>query len=148
MCAKNYQSIPNGSRVMPISANWPRTDGRTHKSIIEHTPKVDFSRSVAFSSGREITWTFQPYVYWRKASQVRKLNWMPPLLRKHTYSNTRMTSQPKKSENFQIKVSDIFLYFCSIDCGYSLEPPWRGGSNEYPQSLFLSRNKKNNVYPC
>ena len=25
---------------------------------------------------------------------------------------------------------------------------WRGGSNEYPQSMFLSRNKKNNVYPC
>ena len=24
----------------------------------------------------------------------------------------------------------------------------QGGSNEYPQSLFLSRNKKNNVYPC
>ena len=24
----------------------------------------------------------------------------------------------------------------NIDCGYSLEPPRRGGSNEYPQSLF------------
>ena len=35
----------------------------------------------------------------------------------------------------------------NIDCGYSLEPPRRGGSNEYPQSMFLSRNK-NNVYPC
>ena len=23
-----------------------------------------------------------------------------------------------------------------------------GGSNQYPQSMFLSRNKKNNVYPC
>ena len=31
---------------------------------------------------------------------------------------------------------------------YSLEPPRRGGSNDYPQSMFLSRNKKNNVYPC
>ena len=36
----------------------------------------------------------------------------------------------------------------SIDCGYSLEPSRRGGSNEYTQSMFLSRNKKNNVYPC
>ena len=38
----------------------------------------------------------------------------------------------------------------NIDCGYSLEPPRRGGSNEYPQSMFLSsnkKNKKNNVYP-
>ena len=25
---------------------------------------------------------------------------------------------------------------------YLLEPPRRGGSNEYPQSMFLSRNKK------
>ena len=32
--------------------------------------------------------------------------------------------------------------------GYSLEPPRRGGSNEYPQSMFLSRNKINNIYPC
>ena len=42
-----------------------------------------------------------------------------------------------------------FSYFCSkTDCGYSLEPPRRGGSNEYQQSIFLSRNKKNNVYLC
>ena len=30
----------------------------------------------------------------------------------------------------------------NIDCRYSLEPPRRGGSNEYPQSMFLSSNKK------
>ena len=31
----------------------------------------------------------------------------------------------------------IFLIFAqNIDCGYSLEPPRRGGSNEYPQSVF------------
>ena len=36
----------------------------------------------------------------------------------------------------------------NIDCGYSLEQPRRGGSNKYPQSMFLGRNKKNNVYPC
>ena len=46
------------------------------------------------------------------------------------------------------KNSDIFhISAQNIDCGYSLEPPWRGGSNEYPQSMFLSRNKKNNAYP-
>ena len=27
------------------------------------------------------------------------------------------------------------------------KPPRRGGSYKYPQSMFLSRNKKNNVYP-
>ena len=48
-----------------------------------------------------------------------------------------------------MKNSDIFhISAKNIDCGYSLEPPRRGGSNEYPHSLFLSSNKKNNVYPC
>ena len=52
-------------------------------------------------------------------------------------------------ENFPIKNSDIFhISSQNIDCGYSLEPPRRGGSNEYPQSMFLIRNKKHNVYPC
>ena len=51
--------------------------------------------------------------------------------------------------NFQIKYSDIFLISAkNIDCGYLLELRHRGGSNEYPQSMFLSRNNKNNVYPC
>ena len=32
---------------------------------------------------------------------------------------------------------DIFLIFAqNIDRGYTLEPPRRGGSNEYPQSMF------------
>ena len=55
----------------------------------------------------------------------------------------------EKKENFDIKNSDIFYISAqNIDCGYSLELPRQGGSNEYPQSMFLSRNKKNNVYPC
>ena len=55
----------------------------------------------------------------------------------------------QKTENFQIEISDIFQISAqNIDCGYLLEPPRRGGSNEYPQSMFLSRNKKNNEYPC
>ena len=35
----------------------------------------------------------------------------------------------------------------NIDCEYSLEPPQWGGSNEYPQSMFMNRNKKINAYP-
>ena len=67
----------------------------------------------------------------------------------------------KKNWKFSDKNSDIFYISAqNIDCGYSLEPPrrgdskeypqsmWRGGSNEDPQSMFLSRSKKNNVYPC
>ena len=59
-------------------------------------------------------------------------------------------SYNQEKEKFQIKNYDIFLYIFAqnIDCGYSLEPPRWGGSNEYQQSMLLSRNKKNNVYPC
>ena len=68
-------------------------------------------------------------------------------LRKHAYSNI-MRILPPKNEKFQIKNSDVFhISAQNIDCGYSLEPPRRGGSNEYPQSMFLRRNRKN-VYPC
>ena len=62
----------------------------------------------------------------------------------------------KSIENFTTKNckfsdinSDIFhISAQNIDCGYSLEQPHCGGSNEYSQSMILSRNKKNNVYPC
>ena len=42
----------------------------------------------------------------------------------------------KNSDSFYISAQNI-------DCGYSLEPPRR-----VPQSMFLNRNEKNNVYPC
>ena len=64
-------------------------------------------------------------------------------------------SDKKKSDFFHIPAQNI-------DCEYSLEPPRRGGSNEYSlleprrrggsneysQAMFLSRNKKNYAYPC
>ena len=38
----------------------------------------------------------------------------------------------------------VFLFLDeNICCGYSLEAPRRGASNEYRQHMFLSRNKKN-----
>ena len=56
----------------------------------------------------------------------------------------------KKTEKFTTKKfsgknSDIHISAQNINCGYSLEPSRRGGSNVYPQSMFLGRNKKNNV---
>ena len=47
----------------------------------------------------------------------------------------------KNSGSFHISAQNI-------DCGFLLEPPWWGGSNKYPQSMFSSRNKKINVYIC
>ena len=71
----------------------------------------------------------------------------------HHYENkpviyTENFTTKKKPKVIRYK-SDIFhISDQNIDCGYSLEPPRRGGSNAYPQSMFLSRNMKNNVYPC
>ena len=49
-----------------------------------------------------------------------------------------------KNGIFQQKKFDIFVISAqNIDCGHTLEPPRRGGSNEYPQSMFLSKYKKN-----
>ena len=65
-------------------------------------------------------------------------------LRKHAYSNILKIS-PIKTENFQIK---ILIFFSSSHFCLKHRLWVRGGSNEYPQSMFLSRNMKNNVYPC
>ena len=49
---------------------------------------------------------------------------------------------PLKPHFYIVKLgyAGVYLFFLfllqNIDCGYSLEPPRRGGSNEYPQSMF------------
>ena len=54
-----------------------------------------------------------------------------------------------KMKKIHWKNFDIFLIFAqNLDCGYTLEPPRRGGSNEYPQSMFWSKNKKNRYTPA
>ena len=49
---------------------------------------------------------------------------------------------PFKPHFYIVKLgfTGVFIIFLisaqNIDCGYSLEPPRRGGSNEYPQCMF------------
>ena len=60
-------------------------------------------------------------------------------LRKQAYSNILKILSPKKW-TFSDKNSDIFhISAQNIDCGYSLEPPRRGGSNEYPEFMFFEQ---------
>ena len=54
------------------------------------------------------------------------------------YVENFTTKKGKFSDKKKNRIFFIFL-LKNIDCGYSLEPPRRGGSNEYPQSMFLSR---------
>ena len=68
------------------------------------------------------------------------------LLRKHAYSNILKIlhqKKKKKKEIIQTKNTDIFhISSQNIDCGYSLEPPRRGGPNEYQQSMGFSKTRK------
>ena len=62
------------------------------------------------------------------------------ILQSH-YKNTPIQIHCKfyrrKYENIKMKNCDIFLTFAqNIDCEYSLEPPQRGGSNEYHNLCF------------
>ena len=58
--------------------------------------------------------------------------------RKHAY----IIFDPLKPDFYIVKLgfTGVYIIFLisaqKIDCGYSLEPPRRGGSNEYPQSIF------------
>ena len=62
--------------------------------------------------------------------------------RKHAYSNT-LGILPLKNKNFPMKNSGSFhISAQNIDYGYLLEPPRRGGSNGYPQSMFLAEIRK------
>ena len=62
--------------------------------------------------------------------------------RKHTY----IILTPLKPHFYIVKLGYTLLFLFlleNIDCGYSLEPPRRGGSNKYPQSMFWAEIWKN-----
>ena len=71
----------------------------------------------------------------------------PPL---YNITKTRLYNfDPLKPHIYIVKLGfkGVYIIFLipaqNIDCGYSLEPPRRGGSDDYPQSMFLNRNMKN-----
>ena len=56
-------------------------------------------------------------------------------INQHYITKTKGKKTGKNSDIFHISAQNI-------DCGYSLEPPRRGGSNECPQSMFFSKIRK------
>ena len=63
------------------------------------------------------------------------------------YENTTMQYteifKVVKNEDFQQNFFYIFLIFArNIDCGYMLEPPWRGASNDYHNLCFGAKIRK------
>ena len=82
------------------------------------------------------------YVY---PTSLNRLLWQLPgaytciwlITKTHLYN-----FDPLKPHFYIVKLGfrEVYIIFKSLlknnDCGYSLEPPRRGGSNEYPQSMF------------
>ena len=107
--------------------------GYAQKSPISHSNKC---MRVTFEY--EVVTLASPSVYPHMVITLRKLV--------HAINTDFLALQ---IENFQQKIFDIFLIFAqNIDCGYTLEPPRQGGSNEYSQSMFWSKNKKNRYTPA
>ena len=79
----------------------------------------------------------------RVKSQARK-SAKNELSRKHTY----IIFDPLKHHFYTVKLgfTGVYIIFLisaqNVDCGYSLEPPRRGGSNENPQSMFWAEIRK------
>ena len=75
-------------------------------------------------------------------AQKRHLGWICTKTgyssRKHTYIILTPLSPTFITYYWGLQGYTLFFLFLlkNIDCGYSLEPPRRGGSNEYPQSMF------------
>ena len=58
-----------------------------------------------------------------------------PLRKQNFITKNDFFFSDKNANSFHISAQNI-------NCGYSLEPPRRDGSCEYPQSIFLSRIRK------
>ena len=59
-------------------------------------------------------------------------------LRKHAYSKILNILQPENKKKSDKKSDNSRISAHNIDCVYSLEPPRRGGSNVYPQAMFIA----------
>ena len=69
-------------------------------------------------------------------------------LRKHAHAINR-DFLTLEIEIFQLNYFGILLIVAqNINCGYTLEPPRRGGSNEYTQCICFSKNKINRNTPA
>ena len=73
------------------------------------------------------------------SKRVKPQSWIIYITKTRLYN-----FDPLKPHFFIVKLgfTGVYIIFLisakNIDCGYSFEPPRRGGSNEYPQSMFLS----------
>ena len=74
-----------------------------------------------------------------RAKKKKKLEKIQIITKTYLYN-----FDPLKPHFYIVKLgfTGVYIIFLisaqNIGCGYSLEPPRRGGSNEYPQSMFCA----------
>ena len=89
------------------------------------------------------------HIVWSESSLPRWRNLHPWLSKKqrmqclHCITKTRLYNFDPLQPQFyleKLEFTGVYIIFLisaqNIDCGYLLEPPRQGGSNEYPQSVF------------
>ena len=86
---------------------------------------------------------------WRRHTfTVRIWIWCPPYILAHITKTRLYNSDPLKPHFYIVKLgfTGVYIIFLisaqNIDCGYSLEPPRRGGSNEYHNLCFEQKYEK------
>ena len=78
---------------------------------------------------------------WLGLPMSKEVSMVPKMFITKTYL---YNFDPLKSHFYIVKLTftGVYIIFLIsaqiIDCGYSLEPPRRGGSNEYPQTMFCA----------
>ena len=111
---------------------------------------AEFSCCIECIEGTMTAWVWKIFslhemsnsIFWEK-SQVKYF------IMKTRPLNILALFMAAQMKSFRWKKCYLFVIFAqNKDCGYSLELPHWGSSNRYPQSMFYSRNKKNNIFPC
>ena len=82
-------------------------------------------------------------IIWRSSVQLKEALARFQIIFEPGITKTRLYNfDPLQPHFYIVKLgfTGVYIIFLisaqNIDCGYSLEPPQRGGSNEYPQSMF------------
>ena len=89
----------------------------------------------------------QIHITWCQTVQIQI--WRSQLILISTVCHHQNMLTPLKPHFYIVKLgfTGVYIIFLisaqNIDSGYMLELPWCGSTNEYPQSMFLSRNSKN-----
>ena len=81
-------------------------------------------------------------VFSSKRAEIKSTTMKVPPWNGHITKTYQYNFDPLKPHFYIVKLgfTGVYIIFLisdqNIDCGYSLEPPHRGGSNEYPQPMF------------